>query len=570
MAAEAEQARHSGSSGVIGVALLLISLALLWASASVDSQVCGKLDWYACTQTPEWQRNFLSALLEFVSRLAIFFPLAGFVAAQVSPEPWAQRWKIANWIKGKRAYTGAIDSTPIKALLETLRTLCARGDLIPEQIEAFTIEALAIGAAPGEKDREAFDLILKGKAVKAADAIVERFPCEVARLQQAARLYTPYDTEKARATYKKLVEIAKDPCEAGFEYGVLELQLGERLRDADDAAKAHGALKAARRLLDFHAQDKPADHVKALRARAALADAEVGLAHGATELATIEAEAAALLYRELAAKSPSEPRWQRGIARCESLLGELSLAMGLSQRATGHHEAALAAAEQMARQKPGSVEARALGIAAHDALAEIARLSGDLSGAQKQTDDAAALAEKLFEPRRTPRERRAARLERLMRGATFAADAGDLGRAARSYRGALTVLDSVAALEPEAITWRERRALILKGLGDVTALSGGLAEAAKHYHAALDIWDGLVKGSPQHFSWRWERFLLHVQLARIAEALGEKEDAALQLRLADETISAMTKQWNLHPVIARAFSDFRVAQPTPRVRVDIF
>lgn len=571
---QSERARGSGEGRPrvlsFSFGLLALSGIFLWASSVVDTSVCPPpTSPFQCMLSSAWLRQLLPAALEFLARLAALIPAGVFVAAQVSPARWAQPIKVVNWLSRNHPRYEDVDTGPIRRLLDTLRGLQGTGMHV-EQGDAFLREALALAESSDEKDREAFEALTKGKGAKVADTLAERFATDIPRLRQAARFAAPYDALKAQGLFRKLLDRDRDDAEAGYELGLLELQLGERAIRADDLSVAETALQEAMRRFDAHGAGKATDAGRVLGATARLRASEVALARGAFDAAADRAGRALDVYTHLADKEPSEAKWQKGIVEARLQLAEIAIAQGKRNQASGHYEGALAAVAFLARQKPGSEDGRRLALELHEALAELARHDGDLRAAQQHSDEAVAISERPSEPGVLRRERLARRLDRINRAAGLAVDAGDLARAQKRYQDALDLLDTIRKGEPGNLAWRERRADVLTNLAAVTALAGGLTDARKHYHAALELTQALEKDAPDHFSWRWQRFLLHAQLARVATAQGDRAEAAAQVKLADEVLTAMTKRWSLHPTIARAFSDFRIAQPEPRVRVDFF
>lgn len=567
---------NSARSGwLLSILLIAISLlALVLEMASTNCRVSTHASYWACAA--DWRNwgHIGPTLTDFLARLCEFVLAGTFVSAQVTTTKALAPLRIANWVSafGSKEKQSArpIGSDDYLKILKMLDRYRREGNLSPEQIDRIAKAAIDLSQSDDEKDRAAFAAIAAEKPGGAAAQIAKRFPDDMSRQRQAAALFVPDDAMRAEKANQRILEIDQDDAEARIDMGLLKMQQGDRARAANDRDLAERSYKEARNCLDECPADKRNPAWRQIMARVHMGLGHGELARGRFDSAADHARKARDISAAFAAESPSAAEPQRALIQSHRLLGDIASAAGEAGHARNHYESAKNAANELSRQRPTVPEGRNIAVSFYDRLADLARYEGKLMAAVQHAERALDIAAGTHDPDVTDRDAKIARVDRLNAVAMVAIAGGDLGVADKHLRGAIALIDEMRRAEPRNLVWLERRSTTLARQGDIAAITGSPSEASNLFRQAIEAVEELLRAAPDHFLWRWERFALRVRLAKLASAQGNKDEAAVQQQLADELITEMARQWNLHPIVLRTFSDFRIAQPQPQFRMDIY
>jgi tetratricopeptide (TPR) repeat protein len=497
---------------------------------------------------------------------------------------------LRSWLEGARGSPATGED--MKAVLEKLSALEARLAADPEVSErvasdfAATARELAQSSDPAE--REAGAQIAAGKPVEAADRLMKAVGAEkvrtAGRARQAARIYAPFDVERAKAAYGVALDL--DPSDATTWIELSRLH------------SKSGALAEARRCAERALQVAalPADRISAHNLLGDLATAR-----GDTAAAERCFEAASGLAEQLIEKEPENSTAWIQHAFALTKLGDVAAASGRRDRAAAHYDHARQLFAKLADFGVCNDEGILL------AEARLATLCADhpaghpLSEARKLLDGFKALVESkgddplslhnvavahlmcaaaaLKESRLEETERLCAEalgfIRRWRRIEPTNPDVDRLWAAIETKLGDLAIRRSagadalahyegahrVMAAAPPAIRghahWQHDLAVSLERLGDAQSSLGNPKAALRRYSASLRILKRLAARDPANAE--WQRCIFNMRRRQWREALRHRPRTAFLIHgfRACNLAGALSDRFPGDPRIPQDIAEFR-------------
>jgi eukaryotic-like serine/threonine-protein kinase len=208
---------------------------------------------------------------------------------------------------------------------------------------------------------------------------------------------------------------------------------------------------------------------------------------GDIERARTAAMTALSLGRELAARNPEDPKWQRDVSVTLNRLGSIALGSSELAEALKADEEALGIMQRLSERDPTNATWQQELAISLSGIGNVKSQTGDVRGALAAYDEGLAIIRRLSQrdPANLPLQREIA--VRLNETGDMKLSTGDATAAATHYEEGLAITRNLVNQNPGNTQWQRDVFFSLTKIGDLKAQAGHKTAAATSYGEAVEI-----------------------------------------------------------------------------------